>query len=128
MWSNLHYRAYIGYGSIYMCAQNIYHSLYLQSTKAELGSSDSNGRTALHYAITEGVADCAVAILNAVVCNLLLLSFFVKLLSYLQFFLRGVLGWSINIMINSFFVPTRQESHHHVTGSQFTELQWISNI
>ena len=30
--------------------------------------------------------------------------------------LRGVLGWSVDIMIKSFFVPTR---HEHVTVHRF---------
>ena len=38
-----------------------------------------------------------------------------------KYFLRVVLGWSVDIMIDSFFIPTRQESHEHVTVSQYTD-------
>ena len=41
---------------------------------------------------------------------------------FLKFWDDGIVfGWSVNITVNtgSFFVSARQESHEHVTGSQF---------
>ena len=37
------------------------------------------------------------------------------------FFLRGLLGWFVDIMIDGFFIPTRNESHEHVKLLQYTD-------